>query len=146
MNNIVIHNLVSEYCIFQYKWIGNLGNNPNNNPNNNPKKAYKLQGRNTIEIIENNIVGSYFKIITYKRLVFSDEYNFQGLTSSQIMQYIHNYNSGHYDSSIIAKYTIKICENNDLITLMDEKYDLLKPTDVIKGITVRELLENVINV
>lgn len=142
MNNIVIHNLVSEYCIFQYKWIGNL--------DNNPKKVYKLQGRNTIEIIENNIVGSYFKIITYKRLVFSDEYNFQGLTSSQIMQYIHNYNSGgnsgHYDSSIIAKYTIKICENNDLITLMDEKYDLLKPTDVIKGITVRELLENVINV
>lgn len=154
MNNEKIQNLVSNYCIFQYKWLNTC------NMEIKPKKFYKLYGRNVIEIIDINLTSTYFKIITYKRLVFANEYNIQELTSTQIMNYINqdcdddshcdgdSHCEGHsnYDKGIIAKYTIKICENNDIITLMDEKYNLLQPGDIIKGITVRDILENVISV
>lgn len=134
--------LVEEYCIFGYKWNSKVKNHILK-PYRKTKQFYKIIKPNTLDIIEVNVIYSYFKIITLTRLVLSEKINLFQSTPEIIMQILMdnkdiktndtNLENGHRFKYIKYRYKIKICENNDVLTILDDLYNNYKISDKINS-------------
>lgn len=145
--------LVEDHCIFSYKWNPNIIKHILK-PYQEIKQFYKILNSNSIDIIELNVIYPFFKIITLSRLILSENINLYSLSPQNIIKTI-KYNRNYKNSDIQYIYKIKICENNDIITIMDESYNNYKILDKIydnynesesekSSITIQELISSIL--
>jgi len=143
--------MVADYCLFGYKWKGNLelATSKSN------KQFLKLSktGKNILEIIDVKVVYPYFKIInlTVYILPLHDltDYNSNNPEHCNIMM---DYVNEEINKKKMSKYNIKIVENDKIFTINDEKYNILKLEDNIQSdkeylqidITIKSLISNIL--
>ena len=129
MNNMKL--LVNNYCIFSYKWKDNI----KNKLKYIDKCYFKKINDYTINTLEVQVNNPFFKII--KLTIYFLHNDCLNLNEFNVMKYedlntILTYieNSANFEN--ITKFTLNICENNNILTIMDSKYNLLKITDTLK--------------
>ena len=143
--------MVADYCLFGYKWKGNLelATSKSN------KQFLKLSktGKNILEIIDVKVVYPYFKIINLTVYILPlldlTEYNSNNPEHCNIMM---DYVNEEINKKKMSKYNIKIVENDKIFTINDEKYNILKLEDNIQSdkeylqidITIKSLISNIL--
>ena len=143
--------MVADYCLFGYKWKGNLelATSTSN------KQFLKLSktGKNILEIIDVKVVYPYFKIINLTVYILPADtliaYNSNNPEHCNIMI---DYVNEDINKKTVCKYSIKITENDKIFTITDEKYNILKLEDNIQSdkeylqidITIKSLISNIL--
>jgi hypothetical protein len=143
--------MVADYCLFGYKWKGNLelATSKSN------KQFLKLSktGKNILEIIDVKVVYPYFKIINLTVYILPlldlTAYNSNNPEHCNIMI---DYVNEDVNKKKMSKYNIKIIENDKIFTINDEKYNILKLEDHIQSdkeylqidITIKSLISNIL--
>jgi hypothetical protein len=143
--------MVADYCLFGYKWKGNLelATSKSN------KQFLKLSktGKNILEIIDVKVVYPYFKIINLTVYILPADtliaYNSNNPEHCNIMM---DYVNEDINKKTVCKYSIKITENDKIFTITDEKYNILKLEDNIQSdkeylqidITIKSLISNIL--
>ena len=126
-----IKSLVNDYCIFAYKWKDEI----KNKIKHIDKLYFKKINNSTINIIEVNVNNPFFKII--KLTVYKLHNNCLNLNDFTIIDINHlntiiNYIDNCENMNTISKFTLNICENNNILTIMDNKYNILKINDLLE--------------
>jgi len=143
--------MVNDYCLIDYKWKDNL----ESITSKSNKKFLKLNkvGKNILEIIDVDIVYSFFKIINLIVFILPlhdlTEYNSNNPEHCSIMI---DYVNEDINKKKMSKYHIKIIENDKIFTINDEKYNVLKLEDNIQSdkeylqidISIKSLIINIL--
>lgn len=142
--------MVSDYYLFNYQWKGEL---ELITTKTNTQFLTLNKDKNILKIIDVDVVYPYFKIINLFVFILSlnDFANYNSYNPEHCNLMI-NYVAENINKKKIRKYNIKIIENDNIFTIYDSKYNILKLEDNIESdkeylqidINIRSLINNIL--
>jgi hypothetical protein len=143
--------MILDYYLVGYKWKDNL----ETITLKSNKEFVKLNktGKHFLEIITVDVVYPYFKIVNLNVYILPLDYIIlYNCNNPEEYNAIIDYINKDINKNKISKYNIKIIENDKIISINDDKFNILKLEDNIKSdkeylqidISVQSLINNVL--